>query len=267
MGAAACIHCTCLQVSVRVALPPLPWCLHGCSVHPATHFPCVSPGRHPGHCCSYLVLLSWYVRCLVLLSWYCHPQATIRIEPLSVEVGGEAPLLRGAVGVLATALAGGGGGQRGGSGGGLKLGGSFRADLSPLQATLGSDGSLVAQRLDIRIGGCWAGWWLLGRGLVGGCRRGLPARGVACAPQWCGPGCRVVCSRVLARPRGGPSYSCSHPSPLHLPLCTPVCLPLVQACRAGRRCISRPGAAPASSPQSRWMRRCAFQVRGEWQSC
>lgn len=33
----------------------------------------------------------------------------------------------------------------------LKLGGSFRAELSPLQATLSGDGRLAAERLDIRI--------------------------------------------------------------------------------------------------------------------
>lgn len=33
----------------------------------------------------------------------------------------------------------------------LKLGGSFRAELSPLQATLSDDGRLTAERLDIKI--------------------------------------------------------------------------------------------------------------------
>ncbi|EFN51561.1 hypothetical protein CHLNCDRAFT_140035 [Chlorella variabilis] len=66
-------------------------------------------------------------------------QATLQVEPLSVDVG-ESPVLRQSAGVLAVAA------------GKLKLGGSLRAELSPLQATLCSDGRLTAERLDIRIG-------------------------------------------------------------------------------------------------------------------
>ncbi|KAL4853484.1 Histone H1-II [Chlorella vulgaris] len=66
-------------------------------------------------------------------------QATLRAEPLSVDLG-ESPVLRQSAGVLAMAA------------GRLKLSGSLRAELSPLQATLSSDGRLVAERLDIRIG-------------------------------------------------------------------------------------------------------------------
>ena len=45
----------------------------------------------------------------------------------------------------------------------LRLGGSLRAELSPMQATVGADGRLTAERLDVRIKtGGWgglAGWW------------------------------------------------------------------------------------------------------------
>jgi hypothetical protein len=65
-------------------------------------------------------------------------QATVRIEPLSVEIG-ESPVLRSTVGVLAEVVKK------------LKLSAGAKAELSPLQATLSSDGRLTAERLDVRI--------------------------------------------------------------------------------------------------------------------
>ncbi|KAL4421780.1 hypothetical protein ABPG77_009586 [Micractinium sp. CCAP 211/92] len=65
-------------------------------------------------------------------------QATLRVEPLTVEIA-ESPVLRQTVGVLAEAVSK------------LKFGGSVRAELSPIQATLDADGRLQAERLDMRL--------------------------------------------------------------------------------------------------------------------
>jgi hypothetical protein len=57
----------------------------------------------------------------------------------------------------------------------LRLGGSLRAELSPMQATVGADGRLTAERLDVRIktgGWGWVGWMVAGGDSAAGCAPG-----------------------------------------------------------------------------------------------
>lgn len=65
-------------------------------------------------------------------------QATLRVEPLAVDIA-ESPVLRQTIGVLGEAVSK------------LKFGGSVRAELSPIQATVDADGRLQAERLDMRL--------------------------------------------------------------------------------------------------------------------